>query len=112
MTKIQKLKLSREARSEINRKNALKGAEKRRKNGGFTHRGKSHCGVPNMPLKHVAMYTADYIVYHRYAKMTSKTKLDLLHELIAPLKAKLGDQGGNDAWAQAVEQMSLPLEDY
>lgn len=111
MNKIKRLKMSREKRSEINRKNAMKAVEKRRKNGGFTHRGKAHPGIPNMPLKHVAMYTADYIVYHRYAMMTGKTKLDIMHELIAPLKDKLVGHEP-DAWAQAIEQMNLPLEEY
>lgn len=120
MTKVQRLKLSREERSAINKINGLKSAAKRKLHGGFTHRGKNHPGIPNMPLKHPAMYTSDYIIFHRYAKMTGMLKLDLMHELVAPLKAKLGETGGKDSWSIALEnemngraeQQALEAEEY
>lgn len=111
MTKVKKLKMSREQRSIINRKNAMRSVELRKMAGGFTWRGKSHSGVPGMPLKHCAMYTTDYIIYHRYAMKMKMTKLDLLHELIAPLKAKL-DGHEPDPWVKVVEETTLPREEY
>lgn len=81
-----KPRLSRSARSFINQENLLASPAARAKAGWGQRRRKEMRG---MPTKLVRMYTSDYIAFHRYCLLTGMTKVDAMHDCIAPLHEKL-----------------------
>lgn len=80
--KPKKPRLSRLARSFINRENLINSPSARAKAGWGQRRKPEMKGVP---LKLLRVYTPDYIVFHRYCLLHGLTKVDALHDLIAPL---------------------------
>ena len=75
-------RLSREVRSFINLENLVNSPAERAKAGWGQRRRKEMKGVP---IKLLRCYTPDYIVFHRYCLLTGLTKVDALHDLMAPL---------------------------
>ena len=80
--KPRKPRLSREARSWINLENLVGSPPARAKAGWGQRRRKEMKGIP---IKLLRVYTPDYIVFHRYCLLTGLTKVDAMHDLMAPL---------------------------
>jgi hypothetical protein len=80
--KPKKPRLSQLARSFINRENLINSPSARAKAGWGQRRRPE---MKNIPTKLLRVYTPDYIVFHRYCLLTKQTKVDALHDLMAPL---------------------------
>ena len=81
-----KPRLSRAERSIINLQNLAGSPAARAKAGWGQHRRPEWKGVPK---KLLGVYTPDYIVFHKWCRMTGLTKLDALHDILAPLYEKV-----------------------
>ena len=92
-TKPRKPRLSREARSWINLENLVGSPPARAKAGWGQRRRKEMKGVP---LKLLNVYTPDYIVFHRYCLLTGLTKVDAMHDLMAPLYERVKELEANE----------------
>lgn len=77
-------KLSREERSAIARAAGIRSGQVRREAAWPEKLPSEH-----IPLHRVGMTTEDYILLHRYAVATKRSKVSILHELAAPLPGML-----------------------
>ena len=84
--KPKKPRLSKEARSWINLENLVNSPAARAKAGWGWRRRKEMKGVP---IKLLRVYTPDYVVFHKYCLLNRLTKVDAMHDLMAPLYAKV-----------------------
>ena len=84
--KPKKPRLSREERSIINLRN-LVGSPPARALAGWGQRRRPE--MKGVPLKLLHAYTPDYVVFHRYCLLTGLTKVDAMHDLMAPLYDKV-----------------------
>ena len=91
--KLKPRRLSREARSFINLENLVNSPAERAKAGWGQRRRKEMKGVP---IKLLRCYTPDYIVFHRYCLLTGLTKVDALHDLMAPLYERVKELEAKD----------------
>lgn len=80
--KPKKPRLSRLARSFINRENLINSPAAREKAGWGMRRRPE---MKNVPTKLLRVYTPDYIVFHRFCLLQGLTKVDALHDLMEPL---------------------------
>lgn len=81
-----KPRLTREERSIINLKNLAGSPAARAKAGWGQHRRPEWKGVPK---KFLCVYTPDYIVFHKWCRLTGLAKIDALHDVLAPLYDKV-----------------------
>lgn len=81
-----KQRLSRLARSFINRENLVNSPRERAKAGWGQRRRPE---MKNVPTKLLRVYTPDYILFHRYCLLTKLSKVDALHDVLAPLKERV-----------------------
>ena len=72
--KPKKPRLSRLARSFINRENLINSPSARAKAGWGQRRRPE---MKDVPTKLLRVYTPDYIVFHRYCLLTKQTKVDM-----------------------------------
>lgn len=91
--KIKKPRLSRLARSFINRENLINSPSARAKAGWGQRR---RTDMKNIPTKLLRIYTPDYIVFHRYCLLTGLAKVDALHDVIAPLYERVKELEANN----------------
>jgi len=83
---MKKSRLSKEARSFINLENLVNSPAARALAGWGQRRAPSMKGVP---VKLLRAYTPDYILFHKVALRLGISKLDLMHEIVEPLKERL-----------------------
>lgn len=83
---MKKVRLSREERSIINLRNLVNSPAERAKAGWGQRRRPEFKGVPEKLLR---VYTPDYIVFHRYCMLTGDSKIDAMHDILAPLADKV-----------------------
>lgn len=83
---MKKVRLSREERSIINLRNLANSPTERAKAGWGQRRRPEFKGVPEKLLR---VYTPDYIVFHRYCMLTGVSKIDAMHDILAPLRDKV-----------------------
>lgn len=91
--KTKKPRLSRLARSFINRENLINSPSARAKAGWGQRR---RADMKNIPTKLLRIYTPDYIVFHRYCLLTGLAKVDALHDIIAPLYERVKELEANN----------------
>ena len=87
-------RLSREARSFINLENLVNSPAERAKAGWGQKRRPEMKGVP---IKLLRVYTPDYIVFHRYCLLTGISKIDAMHDILAPLQERVKELETNNA---------------
>ena len=81
-TKPIKHRLSKAERSVINLRN-LAASPAARALAGWGQRRRPEW--KDVPIKLLRAYTPDYVVFHKYCLMKGLTKVDALHDLMAPL---------------------------